>query len=215
METKILLGGGGSAEDEWAVLERFASWVEDGPVLYLPVAAQSVGQGHWDWIMSVLPSLGVMRVEMWATLASHAPAELDAYRGVFIGGGNAFRLLHELRVWGFGSALRDYTWQGGVLYGGSAGAIVLGRDIGTAAHLDENVTGDPDTSGLDLLHGDSVCCHYQPVDELLIHAYVERTGWAVLALAENSGVWVRGVRDYVRLGTGEVVRFAGKSEAPQ
>jgi dipeptidase E len=207
METRILLGGGGSAQDEGAVMERLAAWVGGGPLLYLPIAAEEVGQGHWEWIWSALEPLGVTRIGMWGTLSAHLPAELDDFRGVLIGGGNTFHLLHQLRASGFDGALRGYAERGGVLYGGSAGAIVLGRDIGTAAYMDENVAGDADTSGLDLLHGDSVWCHYRPSDDPLICAYVERTGWATLALPENGGAWVRGAQDIAPLGAGEVVRF--------
>jgi dipeptidase E len=214
---RILLGGGGSAEDERPVLECFASWVGGaGPVLYLPIAASDAGEAHFAWVSSVLNPLGVWRIEMWASLAGHAPAELDGYGAVFIGGGNTYSLLHQLRTTGFDEAIGDFARRGGVVYGGSAGAIVMGWDIGTCAHLDTNEVGLTDTSGLDLLGGDSVWCHYRPADDGLIHSYVERTGSPALALAETAGVWARGPGEYVPLGSGAVCRFTvgGKRVVP-
>ena len=76
METRILLGGGGSAEDERAILERFASWVgAAGSVLYLPVAADHVDSGYFEWISSALNPLGVHHIDMWTTLVGRSPAE--------------------------------------------------------------------------------------------------------------------------------------------
>jgi hypothetical protein len=46
------------------------------------------------------------------------------------------------------------------VYGGSAGTIVLGSDISTAAHMDVNEIGIADTRGFDLVHGHSIWCHY-------------------------------------------------------
>jgi dipeptidase E len=207
--TRILLGGGGSAEDERPVFERFASWVEDtDSVLYLPIAAADAGEGHFAWVSSVLNPLGVRRIEMWTSLAGRAPAELDRYGAVFVGGGNTYSLLHQLRATGFGEAIGDFARRGGVVYGGSAGAIVMGWNIETCAHLDRNEVGLTDTSGLDLLSGDSVWCHYGPADDGLIRSYVKRTGSPTLVLAETAGVWVQGAGEYVSLGAGAVYRFA-------
>jgi dipeptidase E len=211
-ETRILLGGGGSEEDERPIFELFASWVGAGAVLYLPIAAEQASQRHLDWVSSALHPLGVTRIEMWATLNGRSPMEVHRFQAVFIGGGNTYALLHQLRASGFDQSLRDFVGRGGILYGGSAGAIVQGWDIATCAHLDQNTTGEPDSAGLDLLHGDSVWCHYQPVDDPLIRAYVERTHSITLALSETSGVWVRGRQDYRRLGAGDVYRFTPKGK---
>ena len=207
IETRILLGGGGSAADERPIFERFAAWVDGGSVLYLPIASHYIEKSHLEWISTVLHPLGVTKIDMWATLLGHSPAEVGQYQAIFIGGGNTYHLLNQLRVSGFDEALRHFAGQGGVIYGGSAGAIVQGRDISTGSRLDENVVGLTDTSGLDLLDGDSVWCHFQPADEPLVRAHVGRVRSPTIVLAENSGVWVRGQRDYVSVGSGDSYRF--------
>ena len=198
--TRILLGGGGSAEDERPILARFVTWVSAGRVLYLPIAAEQPGSAHLAWVTSVLTPLGVQQIDMWTTLNGHQPAKLGAYAGIFIGGGNTYWLLHQLRAGGFDNAIRRYAQEGGVVYGGSAGAIVLGANISTGAHMDHNDVGLTDMRGLDLLDGHAVWCHFQPSDYPLCQAFIMRTRIATFLLAETSGVWRRGPEDYVSLG---------------
>jgi dipeptidase E len=209
-ETRILLGGGGSAEDERPIFERFAAWVgASGAVLYLPIASTHAGEVYLNWISAALNPLDVRHIDMWTSLTGHAPVALDSYAALFIGGGNTYYLLHQLRISGLDQAIRDFARRDGVVYGGSAGAIVMGQDISPCAHLDENTVGLGDTSGLDLLHGDSVWCHYQQKHDARIRAYVERTHSASIALAETSGVWVRGPQMYTPLGSGSIYCFTG------
>ena len=202
METRILLGGGGSAEDERPVLQQFASWVgENGRVLYLPIAMPAAGLPQWEWIQSTLLPLGIKTIEMWTDLQQHEPAELARYTGIFVSGGNTYHLLNQLRSAGFVQALREYALDGGVLYGGSAGAIVIGRDIDTCAHMDENIAGIDDTTGLDLVDGHAIWCHYTSSDNQLIEAYIARMHLPIIALAETSGIWVRGPHEPISYGS--------------
>ena len=206
METKILLGGGGSAEDEQPVLQRFASWIgREGSLLYLPVAMADPGQAQFDWISGALDSLGAGQIEMWTDMQQHDPTELARYDGIFIGGGNTYHLLNELRTAGFIQALVDFANSGRALYGGSAGAILIGRDIATCAHMDENIVGISDTRGLDLVHGRAIWCHYTPADAPLIRAYTARAQISVIALSETSGLWIQGPDQTSQLGSPPVL----------
>ncbi|MFN8466033.1 MAG: Type 1 glutamine amidotransferase-like domain-containing protein [Caldilineaceae bacterium] len=198
--TRILLGGGGSAEDERPIYERFAAWAGGGRVLYLPIAAEQPGSAHLAWVTSVLTPLGVHQVDMWTTLAGHQPAELWVYAGIFIGGGNTYWLLHQLRTGGFDDAIRQYALGGGALYGGSAGAIVLGANISTCAHMDHNDVGISDMHGLDLLDGHAVWCHYRAADYPITQVFVRRTRLPTYLLAETTGLWRRSRGDFVSFG---------------
>lgn len=59
----------------------------------------------------------------------------------------------EMRSSGFDEVLEEYIKGDGVVYGGSAGAIILGSNIMTCAHLDENTVGMRGFDGLDVLKG--------------------------------------------------------------
>jgi dipeptidase E len=84
--------------------------------------------------------------------------------------------------------LRDFADGGLPIYGGSAGAILLGRDIDIAQHVDSNDVGLSDTTGLDLALSYAISCHYMPADDSRIRDYVGETGHAVLALPERGGL---------------------------
>lgn len=207
MATRILLGGGGSAADERPLLEQFASWLNpQEPLLYLPLAMPGAGPAQFSWINTALEPFGIKHITMWTALDRHQPQELEAYAAIFIGGGNTYHLLDQLRSARFLPALRAYAQAGGILYGGSAGAILLGRDIDTCAHMDQNIPGIKDTAGLDLVHGRAIWCHYTPAADPMVAEYMARKRIPVIALAETAGLWVRGPGDIISLGT-EAVYF--------
>ncbi len=189
---RIMLAGGGDATDSRPLDEQFANWLPaGGRLLYWPFALRGSGRSWSDcytWIREVFQPLGCEKIEMWTDLTAHDPYELLRFTAVYLGGGNTFFLRHELHRNGFDHALLGFAGAGGMLYGGSAGAIVLGSDIMTGAHLDENEVGLSDTYGLNLVMGHAVWCHYQVEDDELIRAYVQQTGWPVLALSERAGV---------------------------
>ena len=184
---RIAFGGGGSASDEHQVLERFAAWVGEGRVLYLPIALEPPHDEHLDWATATLGALGVRSIAM-ASSSDGIAEGLTRCDAVFIGGGNTYSLLYALRTSGADRSLRRFAESGLPVYGGSAGAISLGRDIATARHTDPNDVGIVDTSGLDLARGYAIWCHYTPNDAPLIVRYVRETATPVLALPERGGL---------------------------
>ena len=143
-----------------------------------------------DWIESTLGPRGIQIAVMWPTLNDHAPGELNSFDAVFIGGGNTFDLLQQLRETGFAEQLVHFCAEDRVIYGGSAGAIILGRDIASCIHYDENRVGLTDTSGLDVCLGHCVWCHHEPEQEVLIEEYVQSTSQVMLVIPKTAGVFV-------------------------
>lgn len=184
----ILLGGGGDADDERPVLDRFAALCGIRPVAYWPVALGLID--YREATAFATAALG-RSVSTWERLEHHTPTEVAAQAGSFIGGGDTFRLLNEIRVAGLDEALRDLA-SAGVVYGGSAGAIVLGADIGTAGYFDRNEVGLSDTACLDLLGGYAVWCHY--IDDHLdpLREWIRRADRPVVALPERAGAEIDG-----------------------
>lgn len=187
----VIVAGGGGAEDSRAVDRLLVDLI--GPsakILYLPTAMDGRARSYASslaWLTSTLHPLGRTDITMWTDLAGKARDDLAHFAAVYIGGGNTYRLLHELRRHHVDRALTSYLAEGGVIYGGSAGAIVLGRDIATCAHQDTNLVGLVDTGGLNLTHGHSIWCHYAPDDDPLIIEYVRERRHPVLALSERAG----------------------------
>lgn len=189
---RIALAGGGGAEDSVPLDQQFAAWLSpDAHLLYLPLALNSPARHFadaYDWLSVTLAPFGLTRICMWTELAGKSAADFDPFDGIYIGGGNTYWLLHQIRAAAFDTALADFVAQGRPIYGGSAGAIVLGRDIVTCAHLDRNSVGLADTAGLDLLGGAAVWCHYRAADDPQIEAVVARFTMPVLAISERAGI---------------------------
>jgi dipeptidase E len=190
-QMKVALGGGGGAADSRLLDEVFAAWIgSQGRLLYLPCALRGIRpfESCLEWITATFAPLNVNRITMWSDLTEHQASELDEFDGVYIGGGNTFALLAELRKSQFENHLKEFALGGKAVYGGSAGAAVLGQDIRTVTYLDRNEVGVVETQGLGLAYGHAIWVHYQPQDDNLIDEYERQYHQPVLALSERSGV---------------------------
>lgn len=189
MRGTLFLGGGGSEVDEGRL------WAEAFPpgaaVAVWPFAqsGEAARRSAGEWVASSLASLGEFTVETWIS-----PADGDrSLRGVdviAIPGGNTFGLLHELRSAQLLPVLREHLRQGGNLYGGSAGAVLAGADIGIARAADPNDVGLENTAGLDCLQGSDVLPHYTADQLSAVQEHVRTTGRSVVCLPERGGVVV-------------------------
>lgn len=186
----VFLGGGGSVDDEAALWDEFAK--NGYRVLYWPMALpfeQHVSAEQW--LRGSLAPRGYFDMVMWSSVADHRSEELVGFDLLFIGGGNTYALLDDLQRHEFLEPVRQFIANGGSLYGGSAGAVLAGTDIGTAEPFDSNDVGIKDTSALNLLSGASLQPHYEPSHDALLRSYVAETSTTVIALPERCGVVVR------------------------
>ncbi|NTV36427.1 MAG: type 1 glutamine amidotransferase-like domain-containing protein [Anaerolineaceae bacterium] len=191
MPGKIALAGGGNQNDSRLIDEVFASWIEPGrKILYLPLALRGVRPFTecLNWIRAAFLPLNITNIEMWTDLSEHQGDELFDYAAVYIGGGNTYSLLAQCLESGFDRHMVEYVSRGGVIYGGSAGAAILGKDIRTVEHIDQNRIGLIATQGLNIVEGHAVWVHYQPDDDALIHTFVEKYNQSVLAISERAGI---------------------------
>jgi dipeptidase E len=215
-QMKVALGGGGGASDSRLLDEVFASWTRpQGRLLYVPCAFRGIRpfESCLKCITATFAPLKIHQITMWTDLSEHQASELDQFDAVYIGGGNTFALLAELRQSGFDHYLREYAHRGQPIYGGSAGAAVLGRDIRTVNYLDRNEVDLVETKGLDVAQGNAIWVHYQLQDDKLIQEYVHQYQQPVVALSERSGIVVEN-ESLQSVGFEPAYRFdeQGKSE---
>lgn len=206
---RLILAGGGDAPDSEPIDRIFADWTRRGRTLYLPIAMDGVRHPYdscFDWFRSTFEPLGLHDAEMWTDLESHRYEFLSRFEGIYIGGGNTFRLLKLVRESGFGIGLADFALRGGAIYGGSAGAILLGRNIATCAHMDVNDVGLTDTRGLGMASGHSIWCHYTAADAPRIEAYRHEHAEPIWAIPESAGVVIEAGRARA-VGREDVVVF--------
>jgi len=181
----IFLAGGGSAEDSRLLDEHFVEILDrTKPLVYIPNAMKSRPyRSCLEWFRSVMSPFGVSNVEMWDDLRSRYPATSIA--GVYIGGGDAVKLIKELRTSGFSDYLLEVSDAGVPLYGGSAGAIILGEDLRTAPETKD--LDDSEAMGLKIVPGYSMVCHYNVSEEAAVRQLVQRFGHNILAIPEKAG----------------------------
>ena len=113
-------------------------------------------------------------------------SELDFknYDAIYIGGGNTYFLLNMLKKCDLDEKLVDYYNNGGIIYGGSAGALILGKSIETVSY--ERNSELESSEGLNLLNGFSIVCH---ADKDIIKSLNDKNNLKpILALYEDTGV---------------------------
>jgi dipeptidase E len=184
----LLLGGGGDAQQERPVLDRFVELAGATSIAYWPFALNLVDYANATSFAEA--ALG-RPVQTWTSLDEHSTSDVQECGGVFIGGGNTYHLLSEVRRTGFDEVLRDCA-RTRLLYGGSAGAIMFGSDIGTAGYFDSNDAGLVETKGLGLLGPYAVWCHYEDGHAADLRDWARSTERPVIVLTERSGAEVAG-----------------------
>ena len=193
---RLILAGGGDRGDSRPADELFARWIGAGArLLYWPIAMppelKRFGQ-CLGWLRESFEPLGVTSITMWTDLSGKTVADFAGFDALYLGGGCTYWLLSEIRKHGFGGIVTDFARSGGPIYGGSAGAIVLGRDIATCAHMDRNLSNLTDTAGLNLVNGFGVACHYRPQHDPTLSTCARQIGAPVLAMTERGSIVMEG-----------------------
>jgi len=140
--SRIIVAGGGGAADSRVLDETFARFIGAGRLLYLPLALATERHARATaWVCSVFEPLGVRSVTTWSRLNESHRAQLATYDGVYVGGGNTYRLIHALRQGGLDDVLVSYIGeQAGIVVEGHAGRVcgerVLAVDGGRATRQD-------------------------------------------------------------------------------
>lgn len=204
---EILLAGGGDETDSWLIDAWLVEQIgRDAAMAYIPHAMKPEYYSDCEeWITDAFEKHGFSEIQMWTDLGEIHPPDFEAVSAVYIGGGNTYRLLNELRKTNTDRELREFVAAGGYLYGGSAGAIICGETIETTP--DENLVGLSDLTGLKLLPDIDIWCHYTDRDDSEIEEYMAETNRTVIAIPEQSGVSVTANRCCV-IGYAPVSVFA-------
>lgn len=190
-DNRIYLSGGGN-EKQLFPLDKFFfdTFPKNGSFLYIPVALRGnklYPTAH-IWMKSILEihERNDIQFETADDLSKYRLEDLKNFDAIYIGGGNTWSLMQELMDSGFSQELISYIKNGGVVYGGSAGAIVFGKNIDT--HDDENKINLKDTSGFNLLSDYSVACHYTDKQSDRFKDWAISHKSPILCLPEETGL---------------------------
>lgn len=190
-DNRIYLSGGGNEKQSFPLDKFFFNTLpKNGRFLYVPVALRGnklYPTAHL-WMKGVLGfhDRNDIQFEIVNDLSKYKLEDLKNFDAVYIGGGNTWNLMQELRDSGFSQKLIQYIRNGGCVYGGSAGAIVLGKNIDT--HDDENKINLKDMSGFNLLSDYSVACHYKDEQGNRFKDWAVSHNTPILCLSEETGL---------------------------
>jgi len=188
---KIFLAGGGDEKDSFLVDQNFVSSLIMKKVLYIPVALERDVIGFetaYDWLVGALNQhcKNFIDISMWLNLEGKKIEDIIKFDAIYIGGGNTYKLLKEMYESEFNLLLLEFLNMGKIVYGGSAGAIILGKTI--AIVEEENTINYQKNEGLSLLGDYSIICHYDVKKDIGIKKFINEKKCPVLCVPEKSGV---------------------------
>jgi dipeptidase E len=161
---RLILAGGGDAEDSRLADARFARWTGAGRMIYVPLALEPRAyESGFDWLKSVFQPLGVQQFSMLRDAADVAALDPADIGGIYIGGGNTYVLLDLARRFKLDALIRQAAARGVTVYGGSAGALLMTPAVSNCAYFDPNEIGLQDLRALALTPFD-VWVHYEHAD---------------------------------------------------
>ena len=133
MKGNLFLGGGGGIDDS-ASLDKlfFSNFSTHSNILYIPVASSKINNS--DWFYSLVIKYSNISISNIDTLfIDDKIMSLSKYDGIYIGGGNTYRLLDYVVKTGLNFKLCQFLRSNKFIYGGSASAIIFGKTIATVA----------------------------------------------------------------------------------
>ena len=190
-ERQIYLSGGGNEKQSFLIDGLFINSIpKNGRFLYIPIALR----GHelfpaahlWMKAIIEMHERNDIQFEVMNDPSKYKFDDLKLFNSVYIGGGNTWSLMKEFNDSGFSEALIRYYENGGLVYGGSAGAIIFGKRIDT--HDDKNEVELTDIKGFDLLHNYSVACHFKEEQNERFKKWATDNNLPIICLPEETGL---------------------------
>ena len=194
---KLFLSGGGSDMQSVEIDRKFIEAIDiSKPVLYIPIAINTDKHpytGCLEWLKSNFAKFNFSNFVMWTEkdLKDKTERDFEQFGGIYIGGGNTFKLLSDLKEFGTFNILKSLASENIPIYGGSAGAIVLARTIIPAISADPNDINLKDFFALNLLKDNDIWCHYNPSMETIISEFTKEYNLKkIIAIPEDAGLFV-------------------------
>ena len=204
---KLILNGGGVGNQVESARQLLNSLIDNTKkILYIPLAwPDPTFNGCLEFMTGELSDVDKAGIDMVKTPEELMNKDFKEYACLYIGGGNTYKLLNCLKVSGAFEKIKKYLLEeDGIVYGGSAGAIIFGKDLDSCNTDDENEVGLEDNSGFEMLNGYSLLCHYTSRD-------AERTELSkkyLLELSKTKPVYAIPEEDTIYVKDGDI-RFLG------
>ena len=164
---KLILNGGGDGNSVTSARRKLNELIDHTKkCLYVPLAWPDKSfSGCLEFMTNELKDVDIPGIDMIKSAQELYNKNFNDYSFIYIGGGNTFSLLKELKDSGSFEKIKEYLKNDGIVYGGSAGAIIFGKDLDSCITDDENEVRLTDIAGFDMLNGYSLLCHFTNRDE--------------------------------------------------
>jgi len=210
MTGKLFLSGGGNEKQTYALDEVF---LKVRKILYIPIAWKNDDfESCLKWFENMI-SQHNKKIEIKMLIDLNEKTNLQDYDAIYIGGGNTFKLLKKIKESGFDNKLIEFYNKGGTIYGGSAGALILGNNIEIALickDVDVNEVGLKDTSGLNLIKNYDIQCHFEDNQVEEHQEFIRKSKRNIIAIPEESALLVENNR-YKVIGTKSITLITEKA----
>lgn len=185
------MSGGGNEKQSFPLDKFFFRTLpKNGRFLYIPIALR----GHKLYATTRFWMKGItkfhkridVQFETMDNPSKYQLKDLKKFDGIYIGGGNTWSLIQEFKNSGLANILIQYIKAGGHIYGGSAGAIIMGKRIDT--HDDENKMNIKDVSGFNILNNFSITCHFTDEQSNRFKAWAINNNLPIICLSKETGL---------------------------
>lgn len=197
---------------EEAITSHFAE--AEAPIAFIPFAIHD-REGYGGRVRERFSSMALETVTV--TADAGGLETLRSAGGIFVGGGNTFRLLRQLRDRAMLPLIRERVAAGVPYMGSSAGSGIAAPTIKTSNDMPIVDPGGFDCLGLvsyqlnlHFIDADPDSTHMGETRELRLTEYLEENETPVVALREGAWIMVEGERHTVGGGTGGLVFQRGQ-----
>lgn len=216
----LFLNGGGCGKKTTKIYELFKQIINTSkPLLYIPFAMENERYPSClEWITEELKEFLFPKIDMVISAKEICTKNLKDYAAIFIGGGNTYKLLKELKESEAFSKIQEYLDNGGHIFGGSAGAILFGVSIDSCKHADPNDVNITDTVAFNMIFGCYLGAHYtndnpektkkaeENYKELSYNATVIALPEECTLFINNDVVSVIGTKNYYLFKKGKIIK---------
>ena len=189
--TKLVISWGGDYRDTQKIDDIYKRMLMGKKILYIPRAMRKESY-PWclEWIQNVFPvdegySVYLLSEEEFI---ENKELHLETYSGIYMGWGNTYRLLKLIKNTGFSMLLKQFLQDNKPVYGWSAWAIIMGKEIHTAPDMNAVKLSFEETLWYDACAGYSIACHYKETQNNEIIDYVMNYHIPVICLPEATGI---------------------------
>lgn len=197
----LFLCGGGSGKELQDSYHKLSTLLDlNKLVLYIPLALPNDKYDScYEWFKEEKTYFSTSKFKMVRSNKELSKLNFNDYSMIFIGGGNTFKLLKELKEYNIENKIVNYLNDGGIIFGGSAGAIIFGKSIKTVINDDENIVDLDDLKGFNLIGNKSLLCHLNDEnllknDELLKELSKD---YKILYLNDDNVLYIHNNKEYM------------------